>query len=99
MIIEPGAVIEAASVGAYAVIEAGARLGRGCVIGEGAKVCALVQVEPGAVVGAGEVVWGDGGWDRRRSDGGMGRGGEGIRYRKEAVEGLGAVYRRVWTGK
>lgn len=98
VVIESGAVVEAKSIGAYAVIGAGARLGKGCVVGDGAKICPLVEVGEGVVVRPGEVVWGAG-WGERRVDGGMGIGRDGVRVRKEAVEGLGEMYRKLWTGK
>ena len=98
MIIESGAVVEAARIGDYSIIEAGAKLGKGCVVGEGCKVCSLVTVPEGGEVGDGMVVWGEG-WDQRRREGGMGANGEGRRVRREGVQGLGEVYRRLWTGK
>lgn len=76
------------------------------MVGDGATICPLAEVRDGEVVGPGEVVWGGSGagagaglGTSRRVDGSMGMGRDGVRARKEAVEGLGEVYRRLWTGK
>ena len=95
VVIESGATVEAASIGAYTIIEAGAKLGRGAVIGEDCKVCAGVQLREGAVVGNGMVVYGSG-WGEWRSEQGR-QDLEGMR--RAAVSEQYEVLRRCWTGK
>ena len=95
VVIESGATVEAASIGAYTIIEAGAKLGRGAVIGEYCKVCAMVELGEGAVVGNGMVVYGSG-WGEWRSEQGR-QELEGMR--KAAVSEQIEVLRRCWTGK
>ena len=95
VVIESGAVVEAASIGAYTIIEAGAKVGKGTVVGEHCKVCALVELGEGAVVGDGVVVYGSG-WGEWRSEQGR-QELEGMR-RKAVTEQI-EVLRRCWTGK
>lgn len=95
VVIESGATVEAASIGAYTIIEAGAKVGRGALIGEHCKVCAMVELGEGAVVGNGMVVYGSG-WGEWRSEQGR-QELEGMR--KAAVSEQIEVLRRCWTGK
>ena len=95
VLIESGATVEAASIGAYTIIEAGAKVGKGAVIGEHCKVCAGVQLEEGAVVGNGMVVYGSG-WGEWRSE----QGRQDLEVmRRAAVSEQYEVLRRCWTGK
>lgn len=95
VVIESGATVEAASIGAYTIIEAGAKVGRGAVIGDHCKVCAGVQLAEGAVVGNGMVVYGSG-WGEWRSEQGR-QDLEGMR--RAAVSEQHEVLKRCWTGK
>ena len=95
VVIESGATVEAASIGAYTIIEAGAKVGKGAVIGDHCKVCAMVQVAEGAVVGNGIVVYGSG-WGEWRSEHER-QEREGMR--RAAVSEQYEVLRRCWTGK
>lgn len=95
VVIESGATVEAASIGAYTIIEAGAKVGKGAIIGEHCKVCAMVQVGEGAVVENGMVVYGSG-WGESRSEHGR---QEAAGMRRAAVSEQYEVLRRVWTGK
>ncbi|KAK0514093.1 hypothetical protein JMJ35_003815 [Cladonia borealis] len=95
VVIESGATVEATCIGAYTIIEAGAKVGKGAAIGEHCKVCAMVQLGEGAVVGDGMVVYGSG-WGERRSEQGR-QELEGMR-RKAVTEQI-EVLRRCWTGK
>ena len=45
----PGALIEGASIGAYTINEAGAKIGKGTVIGANSKFCAGVEIGEGDV--------------------------------------------------
>ena len=90
--------MEARSVGDYSIIEAGAVVGKGARIGRYCKICAKVEVAEGGVVEDGMVVWGDGGWDRRRmEEEGKGLRGQGVR--EGMVEGVVGGVRAVWKGK
>ena len=95
VVIESGAIVEAASIGAYTIIEAGAKVGKGVVLGEHCKVCAMVEVKEGAVVGNGTVVYGSG-WGEWRNEHGR-QEAEGMR--RAAVSEQYEVLRRCWTGK
>ena len=97
VVIESGAVVEAASVGDYTIIEARAKIGKGAVIGANCKICAGVEVRDGDIVAEGTIVWGNG-WDQRRIE----RDGKGLRVgagRRGMVEGLGEGLRAVWSVK
>ncbi|KAL6717488.1 hypothetical protein ACLMJK_005403 [Lecanora helva] len=95
VLIECGAEVEAASIGAFTVIEAGATVGKGAVIGSYCKVCARVQIGEGEVVADGTVVFGSG-WGERRA----GRKGGVMEEKREAwVKEQGEVLRKLWTGK
>ncbi len=91
VVIESGATVEAASIGAYSVIEVGAKIGKGAVIGEHCKVCALVEVGEGEVIGDGTVVYGNG-WGERRVE----RERAGL---KALVEAQRHTLKGLWTGK
>lgn len=94
VLIESGAIVEAFSIGAYRIVEVGAKVGKGAVIGERCKICAMVEIGEGEVVGDSTVVYGNG-WGERRVEEAIGL--ESIR--KGMAESLGEVYRRNWTGK
>ncbi|MCJ1458257.1 hypothetical protein MMC28_008628 [Mycoblastus sanguinarius] len=95
VLVESGAVVEAASVGAYTVVEAGAKIGRGAVVGENCKICAMVEIAEGEVVGDFTVVYGNG-WGERRVE----KRGVGLdEMRKGLIEGQADVLRKGWNGK
>ena len=87
--------IEATSIGAYTIIEAGARIGKGAKIGERCKICAGVVVGEGVVVGDGIVVWGSGWGECRREERRTEFGG----LREKRVREQGDVLKRGWIGK
>lgn len=98
VLIEYGAIIEAARIGAHTIIEAGAKIGKGAVIGEHCKVCAKVEIGEADVIENDTVVYGMR-WDERRIEkDGRGLGGiEGAR--KGMMEGQRNTLKSLWTGK
>lgn len=95
VLIETGAVVEAASIGPYTIIEAGAKIGKGTVVGANSKVCAGVEIGEGMVVEDDTVVYGSGWGERRKGKKGLGLDGT----RKVWVDSQGDTLRRMWTGK
>ena len=96
VIIESSAIIEA-SVGAYSMIEAGAKLSKNAEVGARCKVCAMVEITE-KIVGDDIVFWGNG-WDERRLqkiEKGVEKAGV---ERNAMVEGMAETLRGVWTGK
>lgn len=95
VLVETCAVVEGASVGAYTIIESGAKIGKGAVVGSDCKVCAGVEIGEGAVVEDGTVVYGSGWGERRKVKKGLGLDG----MRKTWVDLQGEALRKMWTGK
>lgn len=95
VLIECGATVEAASIGAFTVVEAGAKIGRGAVLGRDCKICARVQIGEGEIVGDGIVVYGNG-WGEKRMER---RGGVMDGKREAWAREQGEVLRKAWTGK
>ena len=89
------ALVQAASIGAFTVVEAGAKVGRGAVIGKNCKICARVQIGEGEVVGYDTVVFGSG-WGERRAEK---RGGAMDGKREVWVKAQKEVLKKAWTGK
>ena len=98
MIIESSTVVEAAAIGAYSIIEVGARIGKGAMIGANCKICAMVEIAEEEVVRDCTIVWGNG-WGERRVEVVKEEMGAMEEGRKLAVEGLGKVLRSLWTAK
>ncbi|KAF6221364.1 hypothetical protein HO133_002219 [Letharia lupina] len=86
VLIETCAVVQGASIGAYTIIEAGAKIGKGTVVG--------VEIGEGMVVDDNTVVYGSGG-ERRKEKKGLGLD----RARKVWVDLQEDTLRRMWTGK
>ena len=82
-------------MGAYTIIEAGAKIGKGAVVGSNSKVCAGVEIGEGMVVEDYTVVYGSGWGERRKTKKGSGLDG----MRKTWVDLQGEALRRMWTGK
>ena len=95
VLIDPGATVEAASLGAFTIVEAGAKIGRGVVIGRNCKICAQVEVADGDTVGDNVVIFGNGCGQRRVEK----RGGVMEGKRGAWVGELGGALRRAWSGK
>lgn len=93
--IETCAVIEAASIGAYTIIEAGSKIGKGTVIGANCKVCAGIEVGEGMVIEDDTVIYGSGWGERRKVMKGLGLDG----MRKIWVDSQEETLRKMWTGK
>lgn len=87
--------MEAAFVGAYTIIEAGAKVGKGVTVGERSKICAGVEIGHGQTVGNDTVVYGSAWGDRRQEKRGLGLD----EARTEWVDAQGLALRRLWTGK
>ena len=64
--VESGAIVEAASIGDYTVVEVGAKIGQGAKVGVKCKICAKVDIRPNEVVADNTVVFGNG-WGERRA--------------------------------
>ena len=90
-----GASVEAASIGAFTIIEAGAKIGKGTVVGANSKVCAGVEIGEGMVVEDDCVVYGSEWGGRRKEKKGLGLDG----MRKRWVHLQGEALKRMWTGK
>ena len=84
-------------MGAFTIIENGARIGKGAVVGAYCKICARVEVKEGAEVEDGTVVYGAGWGEWRREGTGGGLDVRGMR--RAYVAEIGEVLRRIWTGK
>lgn len=98
VLIEGRATVEAASIGAYTIIETGAKVGKGAVIGEHCKICAKVEIGEAEMIENDMVVYGNR-WDERSIEK-EGRGLGGIeRARKGMMEGQRDTLRSLWTGK
>ncbi len=97
VLIESGAVVEASSVGAYTIVESGAKVGRDAKIGTGCKISSGVELGEGAVVEDGVVVWGSG-WGKWRSEG-KGKSLDPLAVRRAWVGEMLEVLRRGWIGK
>ena len=87
--------VEGVSIGAYTIIEAGAKIGQGTVVGANSKVCAGVELGEGMVVEDDSVVYGSEWGGRRREKKGLGLDG----MRKGWVHVQGETLKRMWTGK
>ena len=98
MIIESSAIVEAASIGAYTVVEVRAKIGQGAVIGANCKVCAMVEIAAGEVIDDDTVIWGHG-WDERRVQRKEAELGGSDAGRRAVVEGLAETLKGAWTGK
>ena len=95
VLIEPEAMVEAMSIGAFTVIETGAKIGRGAVVGKNCKICACAEVREEEVIGDNVIVFGNG-WDQRRMD----RRDEVMSATRERwVMEQGLFLRKTWTGK
>ena len=97
VIIETGATVLASTIGDYTIIEVGAEVGEGAVIGAYCKVCAGVRVGSGEKLEDGTVVWGSE-WGQRRVE----QEGKGLRAadgRRLMAEGLGEGMRALWSTK
>lgn len=95
VLIESGAVVEATSIGAYTIIESGAKVGSQVRVGVGCKICAGVELGPGVVVEDGMIVWGSGWGEWRREDPKL----DPLVLRRAWVGEMLEVLRRGWTGK
>ena len=95
VLIGPGATVEATSIGDFTVVETGAKIGRGAVIGRNCKICAQMEVREEEVIGDDVVIFGNG-WDQRRVDRKSGAVSE---MRERWVKEQEQVLRRMWTGK
>ena len=93
--IETCAVIEAASIGPYTIIEAGAQIGKGTVIGANCKVCGGIRIGEGMIIEDDTVVYGSGWGERRKVTKGLGLDG----MRKIWVNSQEETLRKMWTGK
>ena len=95
VLIESGALIEAAAIGAFTIIEAGAKVGKGAIVGERSRICAKVEVGEGAMVPSRTVVYGNAfGESRVEKEGGI------LDERREGwIREHGKALRKVWTGK
>ena len=93
--VESGAVIHAAFIGAYTIIEAGAKVGNGAVVGQRCRICAKVEVGTGTTVQDRTVVYGNAFGEGRVEK----EGGVMDERREEWIEGHGEALRRTWTGK
>ena len=87
--------VEAASIGAYTIIEAGAKIGKGTVVGANSKVCAGVEIGEGTVIEDNTVVYQSGWGGRRKERNAFGLEGNS----KRLVELQGDTLRRMWTGR
>ena len=95
VVIASGAVIEAASIGAFTIVEAGAKVGKGAIVGERCRICAKVEVGQGAVVEDRTVVYGNAFGESR-----VEKGGGVLDERREGwIREHGETLRRIWTGK
>lgn len=97
VLIESGAVVEATSIGAYSIIESGAKVGKGAKIGAGCKICAGVELGEGVVVEDGMVVWGNG-WGLWRKEE-RGAKLDPLVVRRAWMGEMLEVLKRGWTGK
>lgn len=95
VLIEPGAIVEAASIGSFTIIEAGARVARGAVVGANCRICAKIEIAEGERIEDGTIVFGSR-WGERRAEG---RGGALDGKRESWVKEQGEALRKVWTGK
>jgi len=98
VLIESGVTVEAASVGNWTIIEAGAYVGKGAVVGEHCRICARVKVEEGDFIRSHTVVYGNQHGERRverENDGLCGVQGT----RKVLIEGQNRSLRSLWTSK
>lgn len=95
VLIETCAQIECLSIGAYTVIEAGAKVRKGAVVGANSKVCAGVEIGEGMVVEDDTVVYGSE-WGERRKER-MGLGLDAVR--KIWVDLQEDTLRGMWRGK
>ncbi|KAL9104177.1 MAG: hypothetical protein Q9163_000829 [Psora crenata] len=100
VIVESSAIVEAASIGARTIIEVGAKVGKGTIIGANCKVCAMVEIAEGEVVGDNTVVWGNR-WDERMINGDEKEVARVVtdRGRRAMIGGFAETLRGVWTGK
>ena len=94
VLVESGATVEAASIGAFTVIETGAIIGKKAIVGSNCKICARVEIREGDVVEDNTVVFGSA-WGERRVEGkGCLMGEKQGAWLKEQ----GTVLRRAWAG-